>query len=246
MDMSLDRHELRLQDVAVHIRGRLIVKGLNLTAASGEIIGLMGPNGAGKSTAFGAIVGLHRLSGGRIELDGADISHMPFEQRSSSGLAYLPQESSVFRKMSVGDNILAALEMGRRNREQRLQQLQHLLEQFHLSAIRSRKADNLSGGERRRLEIARALATDPAFFLLDEPFAGIDPISITELRSLLQKLRDNGIGLIITDHNIREVLPMCDRAYIIHDGALIAHGSPQSILDSQLVQSVYLGMGFST
>ncbi|MGH8584159.1 MAG: LPS export ABC transporter ATP-binding protein [Gammaproteobacteria bacterium] len=225
---------------------RTVVNDVSLKVQSGEIVGLLGPNGAGKTTCFYMIVGLIRSDQGRIELDGRDITHLPIDARAVLGLGYLPQESSIFRKLSVQDNILAVLEVvPGLDRHQRKQQMEDLLHELHIAQVRNNLGETLSGGERRRTEIARALATRPRFMLLDEPFAGVDPLSVLDLQRIIKHLASLGIGVLITDHNVRETLNICDRAYIVNDGALIAEGGPDAILANEQVRSVYLGDGFS-
>jgi len=226
-------------------KGRQVVRDVSLSIHSGEIVGLLGPNGAGKTTCFYMIVGLVPLDGGEIHLDNTDLSGLPMHQRARLGLSYLPQEPSVFRKLSVEDNIMAILEnqdgLSAVDREQRLEEL---LQELHISARRKNLGMSLSGGERRRVEIARALATRPRFILLDEPFAGVDPISVLEIQQLITHLRERGIGVLITDHNVRETLKICDRAYILSEGQALAAGSPADILYNEEVKKVYLGEDF--
>ncbi len=236
---------LRATAIEKRFRLRQVVKGISLEISSGEIVGLLGPNGAGKTTAFYMIVGLIPCDKGRITLDEHDLTGMPMHQRARMGLGYLPQEASVFRKLSVEDNILAILEtradLDRIGREQLLEQL---LDELHVSHVRSSLGLSLSGGERRRVEIARALAAEPRFVLLDEPFAGVDPISVLDIQRIVRHLADRGIGVLITDHNVRETLGICSRAYILNDGLMIAEGAPAAILENQQVRQVYLGEGF--
>tara|TARA_B110000046_G_scaffold184086_1_gene221711 strand:- start:805 stop:1476 length:672 start_codon:yes stop_codon:yes gene_type:complete len=222
------------------------VSDLSLSIQSGETIGLLGPNGAGKTTSFNMIVGLVPSDGGTIHLDNSEISRLSIDQRSHLGLGYLPQEASVFRKLTVEDNIMAILETRMpNNRRKAKQRLELLLQEFHIAHLRDNLGMSLSGGERRRLEIARALASEPRFLLLDEPFAGIDPISIGDLQRLIHRLCEHGIGILITDHNVRETLGTCDRAYIVNDGKILAEGSPELILNNEQVRDVYLGEQFS-
>ena len=220
-----------------------------LQVESGEVIGLLGPNGAGKTTSFYMIVGLVPSDAGRIELDGVDISRQPIHKRAQLGLSYLPQEASVFRKLSVEDNIRAVLELQRvdgkaLNGEQLEQRLDTLLADLQIEKLRENQAMSLSGGERRRVEIARALATNPRFVLLDEPFAGVDPIAVIEIQRIVRFLKERGIGVLITDHNVRETLGICDRAYIINQGAVLASGRPDDIIANESVRRVYLGEHF--
>lgn len=219
---------------------------VSLSVQSGETIGLLGPNGAGKTTSFYMIVGLVPSDSGTIHLDNKEISRLSIDQRSHLGLGYLPQEASVFRKLTVEDNIMAILETRMPNdRRKAKQRLELLLQEFHIAHLRDNLGMSLSGGERRRLEIARALASEPHFLLLDEPFAGIDPISINDIQRLIHRLCEHGIGILITDHNVRETLGTCDRAYIVNDGKILAEGSPEQILNNEQVRDVYLGEQFS-
>tara|TARA_R110000782_G_scaffold43189_2_gene97589 strand:- start:5541 stop:6212 length:672 start_codon:yes stop_codon:yes gene_type:complete len=222
------------------------VSDVSLSVQSGETIGLLGPNGAGKTTSFYMIVGLVPSDSGTIHLDNKEISRLSIDQRSHLGLGYLPQEASVFRKLTVEDNIMAILETRMPNdRRKAKQRLELLLQEFHIAHLRDNLGMSLSGGERRRLEIARALASEPHFLLLDEPFAGIDPISINDIQRLIHRLCEHGIGILITDHNVRETLGTCDRAYIVNDGKILAEGSPEQILNNEQVRDVYLGEQFS-
>ena len=226
-------------------RGRNVVEGLNICLASGEIVGLLGPNGAGKTTCFYMIVGLVRMDGGSILLDGADLSHAPMHARARAGIGYLPQEASVFRKLSVKDNLRAVVELRRDlSKQARRQLVDRLLDEFRLNDIQTATGEQLSGGERRRVEIARALAAQPAFMLLDEPFSGVDPISVANIKDEIRDLAQRRIGILITDHNVRETLDICDRAYIVNDGHIIAAGDADAILSNETVRSVYLGERF--
>jgi len=225
-------------------RRRSVVRDVSLEVRAGEVVGLLGPNGAGKTTTFYMIVGLVRPDRGHILLHDRDITTLPMHQRARMGLGYLPQEPSVFRQMSAADNILAVLETLPLDSVERAEHLERLLSELHLQALRDTKGHSLSGGERRRVEIARALALEPRFMLLDEPFAGIDPISVLEIQRLIQDLRDRGIGILITDHNVRETLGICERAYILHDGMVLTAGSPQEIVNDAMVRKVYLGDQF--
>ena len=237
---------LSVRHLSKSYRSRKVVSDLSLSVESGETIGLLGPNGAGKTTSFNMIVGLVPSDGGTIHLDNSEISRLSIDQRSHLGLGYLPQEASVFRKLTVEDNIMAILEMQMPNdRRKAKQRLELLLQEFHISHLRDNLGMSLSGGERRRLEIARALASEPRFLLLDEPFAGIDPISISDIQRLIHRLCEHGIGILITDHNVRETLGTCDRAYIVNDGKILAEGSPELILNNEQVRDVYLGEQFS-
>jgi lipopolysaccharide export system ATP-binding protein len=224
---------------------RQVVCSLSLQIESGEVVGLLGPNGAGKTTAFYMIVGLVPCDGGRIELDGEDITHLPMHARARRGLGYLPQEASVFRRMSVADNVLAILETRRDlDKSARDEALERLLEELHVAHLRDNIGMSLSGGERRRVEIARALAADPAFILLDEPFAGVDPLSVHDIQRIARHLAERGIGVLITDHNVRETLGICSRAYIVNQGTVLASGSAEEILANPEVRKVYLGQDF--
>jgi len=236
---------LSVQDISKRYKFREVVKGISLEISSGEVIGLLGPNGAGKTTAFYMIVGLVASDRGKILLDGQDLTALPMHRRAGLGLGYLPQEASIFRKLTVEQNILAILEnrddLDRAGREK---ELDELLEELHVGHVRTSLGISLSGGERRRVEIARALAASPRFVLLDEPFAGVDPISVLDIQRIIRHLSDREIGVLITDHNVRETLGICSRAYILSDGSLIASGSPDEILENQHVREVYLGQEF--
>ncbi len=226
-------------------QSRRVVRNVCVDVREGEVVGLLGPNGAGKTTSFHMIVGLVAVDDGRIELCGADITRLPIDARAALGLGYLPQESSVFRKLTVADNLRAVLEIvPGLTPHQREIRMQNLLEQFHIDHIADRLGETLSGGERRRTEIARALATRPRFILLDEPFAGVDPISVLDLQVTIEQLSKLGIGVLVTDHNVRDTLKICHRAYIVNEGSIIAEGTPKAILDNEQVQKVYLGSRF--
>ncbi len=226
--------------------GRYVVENLSLEISSGEIVGLLGPNGAGKTTSFQIIVGLIRPDGGSIEIDNEDISHFPIHMRAKRGIGYLPQEPSIFRSLTVEQNILAIAELRKDiNKKERTALVDELLEEFRLGQIRTRQATKLSGGERRRLEIARTLAINPKFILMDEPFAGVDPISIGSMKSEIQGLANKNIGILITDHQVRETLEICQRAYIVSEGHVIAEGTTDTILSNRKVRQVYLGNDFS-
>ncbi|MGE3772585.1 MAG: LPS export ABC transporter ATP-binding protein [Gammaproteobacteria bacterium] len=227
-------------------KSRQVVRDVSLSVASGEVIGLLGPNGAGKTTSFYMIVGLVSGDGGSIHLDKEDLTPLPMDLRARRGLGYLPQEASVFRKLTVEENIAAVLELiPELTADQRARRLDGLLREFHISHIKKNLGMSLSGGERRRVEIARALASQPRFVLLDEPFAGVDPISVGDIRRIIQHLSRLGIGVLITDHNVRETLGICDRAYIVNDGRIIAEGTPDQVLDDEHVREVYLGEDFA-
>ncbi|MBA1146084.1 LPS export ABC transporter ATP-binding protein [Ectothiorhodospiraceae bacterium WFHF3C12] len=222
-----------------------VVRGASLHTRSGEIVGLLGPNGAGKTTCFYMIVGLIQADEGRITLDDGDITRLPMHMRARRGIGYLPQEASVFRKLTVGENLMAILEVrGDLDRRQRARRRDELLEEFHVSHLRDQAGISLSGGERRRVEIARALAADPRFILLDEPFAGVDPISVIDIKQIIEHLAERGIGVLITDHNVRETLGIVERAYILSEGRVIAEGAAESILADEQVKRVYLGEDF--
>ncbi|MBW4933846.1 LPS export ABC transporter ATP-binding protein [Marinobacter sp. F4206] len=236
---------LRASNLAKSYKHKKVVLDVSLEIRSGEIVGLLGPNGAGKTTCFYMIVGLVPADRGRIMIDSQDVTPLPMHGRARKGIGYLPQEASVFRKLTVRDNLMAILEtrkgMSRADRESRLEEL---LEEFHITHIRDSVGMALSGGERRRVEIARALAMEPAFILLDEPFAGVDPISVSDIKHIIRHLRDKGIGVLITDHNVRETLDICETAYIVSGGHIIASGNSETILANQQVKEVYLGNEF--
>jgi lipopolysaccharide export system ATP-binding protein len=236
--------ELRADNLVKRYKSRTVVKGASLSVKSGEVVGLLGPNGAGKTTCFYMMVGLVSADEGSITLDGQVITHLPLHARAQRGVGYLPQEASVFRKLSVEDNIMAVLEAQKISRPEREEQLQMLLEELQIEHIRESIGMSLSGGERRRVEIARALASKPAFILLDEPFAGVDPISVIDIQKSIEHLISLNIGILITDHNVRETLGICHRAYILSDGIIIAEGQPDEILENEQVREVYLGRDF--
>ncbi|CBJ82942.1 LPS export ABC transporter ATP-binding protein [Xenorhabdus bovienii] len=236
---------LNAENLAKAYKGRRVVEDVSLTVKSGEIVGLLGPNGAGKTTTFYMVVGIVPRDTGTITIDDEDISLLPLHERARRGIGYLPQEPSIFRRLSVFDNLMAVLEIRKDiTQEQRKERAEELMEEFHISHLRDNLGQSLSGGERRRVEIARALAANPKFILLDEPFAGVDPISVLDIKKIIQHLRDYGLGVLITDHNVRETLDVCERAYIVSQGQLIAHGSPEDILNNEQVKRVYLGEGF--
>lgn len=237
--------QLVAREIVKHYRKRAVVDAASLTVASGEVIGLLGPNGAGKTTCFYMIVGLIHCDGGRVLLDDRDLTHLPMHARARLGVGYLPQEPSVFRRMSVLDNVLAILETRRElSRTERRARAEELLHELHVGHLQSSSGISLSGGKRRRVEIARALAANPAFILLDEPFAGVDPLSVLDIQRIISHLSDRGIGVLITDHNVRETLGICDRAYILSEGRVIAEGDSTAILANQQVRQVYLGESF--
>ena len=225
-------------------KARTVVHDVSLDVASGEVVGLLGPNGAGKTTCFYMIVGLVSADGGNIALDGEEVSHMPIHSRARMGLSYLPQEASIFRKLSVAQNIQAILELQNLTSDEMANRLDALLEDLSIAHLRDNPAISLSGGERRRVEIARALATKPRFILLDEPFAGVDPIAVLDIQRIIGFLKDRQIGVLITDHNVRETLGICDRAYIINEGLVLAAGHPEEIVRNESVRKVYLGEHF--
>ena len=236
--------ELVIENLKKTFKKRTVVQDVSLNIKSGEIVGLLGPNGAGKTTSFYMIVGLIQSDRGRISLDGANLSKMPIHSRAKLGLSYLPQEPSIFRKMTVAENILAILELQELTREKMNARLESLLQELGISHIRNNAAISLSGGERRRVEIARCLASDPAFILLDEPFAGIDPIAVIDIQKIIKYLASQKIGILITDHNVRETLGICDRAYIVNQGKILASGLPKALANDQNVKDVYLGKDF--
>lgn len=237
--------KLEAHNLVKYFNKRCVVNHVSLYVDRGEIVGLLGPNGAGKTTSFYMIVGLIGVDQGHILVDGESITHLPIHARAQMGLGYLPQEQSIFRKLSVVDNLRAVLEIRKDlNVTQRKQLANDLLEEFHIPHLRDQPAIALSGGERRRLEIARTLASDPQFVLLDEPFAGVDPISITDIQKIIEQLRERNIGILITEHHVRETLRTCDRAYILNEGTVIAEGKPEVILNNQEVRQVYLGEQF--
>ena len=225
-------------------RKRTVVSDVSLTVESGEVVGLLGPNGAGKTTCFYMILGLVPIDRGTVTLDGEDLTHLPIFRRSRLGLSYLPQEASIFRKLTVAQNIQAVLELQGVEAEEVETRLEALLDDLHIGHLRASPAISLSGGERRRVEIARALATSPRFILLDEPFAGVDPIAVLDIQQIIRFLKERGIGVLITDHNVRETLGICDHAYIINQGAVLAFGKPQEIIYNEAVRKVYLGENF--
>jgi lipopolysaccharide export system ATP-binding protein len=236
--------ELRAEHLQKRYRSRLVVKDVSLDVRSGEVIGLLGPNGAGKTTCFYMMVGLVPMDGGELHLDGEPLTHMPIHARANRGLSYLPQEASIFRRLSVADNVRAVLELHEADASTLELKLDDLLRELHISHLRNNPAISLSGGERRRVEIARALATEPRFILLDEPFAGVDPIAVIEIQKIIRFLKARAIGVVITDHNVRETLGICDRAYIINDGSVLAYGKPEEIVYNESVRKVYLGEHF--
>lgn len=235
---------LRADNICKSYFKRKIVENVNICVNSGEVVGLLGPNGAGKTTSFYMVVGLIKPDHGHIYLDDKDITHDPMHLRAQKGIGYLPQEASIFRKLTVNQNIMSILETRNLARNDRKNRLLELLEEFQIEHIQDNLGISLSGGERRRVEIARALAADPQFILLDEPFAGVDPISVLEIQKIITQLTEKNIGVLITDHNVRETLGICNRAYILSAGQVIAEGSPDTVLNDKLVKDVYLGQNF--
>jgi len=236
--------ELRAENLKKRYRSRVVVTDVSLEVRSGEVIGLLGPNGAGKTTCFYMMVGLVPADAGEIYLDDQKLTHLPIHRRARLGLSYLPQEASIFRRLSVADNVRAVLELHNEDPDQINIKLDDLLRDLHISHLGNNPAISLSGGERRRVEIARALATNPRFILLDEPFAGVDPIAVLDIQKIIGFLKDRGIGILITDHNVRETLGICDRAYIINEGTVLAYGKPDEIVYNDNVRKVYLGEHF--
>jgi lipopolysaccharide export system ATP-binding protein len=236
--------ELRADQLQKRFKSRTVVKDVSLDVKSGEVVGLLGPNGAGKTTCFYMIVGLIPTDGGSIYLDGTSLNRMPIHRRARMGLAYLPQEASIFRKLTVAENVAAVLELRGLTNRTKEENLNDLLNDLHIGHLRNSPAVSLSGGERRRVEIARALASHPRFILLDEPFAGVDPIAVLDIQKIIRFLKEREIGVLITDHNVRETLGICDRAYIINDGSVLACGAPNEIVYNESVRKVYLGEHF--
>lgn len=236
---------LSAQNLAKNFKGRDVVKDVSIEVSQSQIVGLLGPNGAGKTTCFYIIVGLIQADSGKVLLDQKDVTQLPIHDRARHGLSYLPQESSIFRNLTVEENVLAILQARKElTQEQTEEKLEQLLEEFSIEHIRNSKGMSLSGGERRRTEIARTLATDPKFILLDEPFAGVDPISVSDIKTIINQLKDRGIGILLTDHNVRETLDICEKAYIVSEGRVIADGDADAILSNEKVRSVYLGSQF--
>ena len=238
------RSVLRAEGLRKAYRKRVVVSDVSLTVESGEVVGLLGPNGAGKTTCFYMIVGLVPVDGGAIFIDQQDVSRLPIYRRSRMGLAYLPQEASIFRKLTVAENIQAVLELRDLSADEIESRRDALMDELHIAHLRNNPAVSLSGGERRRVEIARALAVEPRFILLDEPFAGVDPIAVIDIQEIIKFLKNRGIGVLITDHNVRETLGICDRAFIINQGAVLASGKPEEIIYNETVRKVYLGENF--
>jgi len=235
---------LRAENLVKSYKGRKVVKGISVTVNQGEIVGLLGPNGAGKTTSFYMIVGLIKPNGGEIYLDGTNITKYPMYKRAQNGIGYLAQEASVFRKLSVEDNILSVLQLTKLSKKEQRDRMESLIEEFGLGHIRKNRGDLLSGGERRRTEIARALATDPSFILLDEPFAGVDPVAVEDIQRIVAQLKRKNIGILITDHNVQETLAITDRTYLMFEGSILKHGIPEELAADEMVRKVYLGQNF--
>ncbi len=238
-------HRLTLEHLTKGYGGRKVVDDINLEVRSGEVVGLLGPNGAGKTTTFYMVLGLLRPDHGAIFLDGENISQLPVYQRARLGLQYLPQESSIFRKLTVAENILAILETLEPDVRLREERLHKLLGELRLTHLANQKAASLSGGERRRVEITRALVTTPHFIILDEPFAGIDPLAVTDIQNIIRQLKERGLGVLISDHNVRETLWVCDRAYLLNEGVVLEEGTPEGLVNSELAKRIYLGESFT-
>lgn len=237
--------QLQAKHLKKSYSGRQVVRDVSVSIESGQIVGLLGPNGAGKTTCFYMIVGLVQAEGGQISIDDKNLTSLPMHGRARAGIGYLPQEASIFRKLTVADNIMAILETRKGlSKKERQQKMEDLLNEFNIQHIRNNLGMSLSGGERRRVEIARALATEPSFILLDEPFAGVDPISVTDIKEIVTHLKNRGIGVLITDHNVRETLDICEHAYIVSEGQIIASGNSETVLANQKVRDVYLGEHF--
>jgi lipopolysaccharide export system ATP-binding protein len=236
--------QLRAEGIEKSYRGRKVVNGISLEVNQGEIVGLLGPNGAGKTTSFYMIVGLVKPNGGNIFLDNEEITNYPMYQRAQNGIGYLAQEASVFRKLSVEDNILSVLQLTKLSKKEQLDKMEELLQEFGLNHIRKNRGDLLSGGDRRRTEIARALATSPNFVLLDEPFAGVDPVAVEDIQRIIAHLKNKNIGILITDHNVQETLAITDKTYLMFEGKILKAGSPEELAQDEMVRKVYLGQNF--
>ncbi|MFD1553923.1 LPS export ABC transporter ATP-binding protein [Putridiphycobacter roseus] len=236
--------KLLTEDIKKSYKGRAVVKGVSIEVNQGEIVGLLGPNGAGKTTSFYMIVGLVRPNSGRVIYNNIDITNFPMYKRAQMGIGYLPQENSVFRKLSIEDNILAVLELTKLDKAAREAKLEELISEFNLNHVRTNLGQSLSGGERRRTEIARALATDPKFILLDEPFAGVDPIAVEDIQNIVSKLKNRNIGVLITDHNVQETLAITDRTYLLFEGSILRQGTAEDLSKDEMVRKVYLGENF--
>lgn len=236
--------KLKAENLIKSYKGRKVVKGITVEVNQGEIVGLLGPNGAGKTTSFYMIVGLIKPNGGKIFLEGKEITKYPMYKRAQNGIGYLAQEASVFRKLSVEDNILSVLQLTKLSKKEQRDKMESLIEEFGLGHIRKNRGDLLSGGERRRTEIARALATDPHFILLDEPFAGVDPVAVEDIQRIVAQLKNKNIGILITDHNVQETLAITDRTYLMFEGSILKHGVPEELAADEMVRKVYLGQNF--
>lgn len=236
--------KLRAENLIKTYKRRNVVKGISVEVNKGEIVGLLGPNGAGKTTSFYMIVGLIKPNGGKIFLNETDITRYPMYKRAQNGIGYLAQEASVFRKLSIEDNILSVLQLTKLSKQQQRAKMEELIEEFGLGHIRKNRGDLLSGGERRRTEIARALATDPSFILLDEPFAGVDPVAVEDIQRIVAQLKNKNIGILITDHNVQETLAITDRTYLMFEGSILKHGIPEELAADEMVRKVYLGQNF--
>lgn len=236
--------KLKAEGLVKAYKGREVVKSITVEVNQGEIVGLLGPNGAGKTTSFYMIVGLIKPNGGRIYLEGTEITNYPMYKRAQHGIGYLAQEASVFRKLSVEDNILSVLQLTKLSKKEQLDKMESLIEEFGLGHIRKNRGDLLSGGERRRTEIARALATDPHFILLDEPFAGVDPVAVEDIQRIVARLKNKNIGILITDHNVQETLAITDRTYLMFEGSILKQGKPEELAADEMVRKVYLGQNF--
>lgn len=242
--MAEQIHELKVNNLIKTIKKHEIVRGISMELRTGEVVGLLGPNGAGKTTTFYMICGLVEATGGEVYIDGENVSNLPLHKRSQMGIGYLPQEASIFKDLTVEENLVIAAQAGKLSKELAQQRIEELLEMFNIEPIRNRRGINLSGGERRRAEIARALVNKPQFLLLDEPFAGVDPIAVTDIQNVIAQLVEYGIGVLITDHNVRETLAVCDRAYVIKSGELLASGTSDEIAHNSDVREHYLGESF--
>jgi lipopolysaccharide export system ATP-binding protein len=244
MEQSIKQSILRTENLIKYYGRRAVVNDVSLEVKQGEIVGLLGPNGAGKTTSFYMVVGFIRPNSGKVYLDDTDITSLPMYKRAQKGVGYLPQEPSIFRKLSVEENIAAVLEMTKLNKTQQKEKLESLISEFNLEKVRKNIGDSLSGGERRRTEIARALASDPSFILLDEPFAGIDPIAVEDIQEIVANLKDRNIGILITDHNVQETLSITERAYLLFEGKILRSGTAEELASDELVRKVYLGQKF--
>ncbi|MDB2615183.1 LPS export ABC transporter ATP-binding protein [Planktomarina temperata] len=243
-EVSDGKGGLKIESLRKNYRKRLVISDVSMHLHRGEVVALLGPNGSGKTTCFYSIAGLVTPEGGRVSIDGRDVTRLPMYRRARLGIGYLPQETSIFRGMNVEDNILAVLELSMKDRVRRFERLEELLNEFSIEHLRRSPALALSGGQRRRVEIARCLAANPKYLLLDEPFAGVDPIAVAEIRNLVSDLKNRGLGVLITDHNVRETLDIVDRAYILHDGVVLRSGTAQEIVEDENVRRVYLGENF--